>query len=1530
MGGKDITADCYSNGVISIPAVTGDVIVTARTVLKYNTPVSYRWETISNALQSVNDGGAIYNHATLIGGSCSGGVFTDGQHSLDNAVALFHDRPWVIEWKATGAWSSGALILAGAAESKVEGSTYIYKTTGSNLLAIGYSDGSKYHNYGLNLADYNIDGTATHIYRLVNEISEDGSNMVYLHVDGNKIGAMNNYYDGGTNMNTVSDKLNGMDLVFTNIGTSGHPLNNATISYIQVWEGGIPVETTLNDYRWEPANGTMTSVTVNGNIDNPAKLQSGSVGSDGKLSSSYFELDQAVKLLHDKPWSIQWKSTGTWKDSTNGAMLFAASNVTNAPFGAYIYRRGGSDLIAFGERNGSSHNNYGISLADHGIDGSAEHVYRLTNRINADGSNMVYLYVDGVELGAMNNYYVGGNAQGTTSNWISGKDFTFNYMGNAQFPISNCYLSYVQVWEDGLIPNDYRWEMSNDMLTSVTNDSFVQNDLTMVSGSISGGKLSGTQMKLEENLILRHDRNWSLEWKSSGSWKEASNGALLLSSNPTSTSDGTVYLYRRNDSNFIALGVRSNNKHLNYGVMLSDHGIDGSAEHVYRLTNRVNADGSNMVYLYVDDVELGAMNNYYIGGTAQGTTSDWVSGQDFVISYMGTTDFPIGNCCIDYIQVREMDTSFHEYRWETDTDRLNSISVGYTENNVTAMTGSITGGTYTDSMFHLEKTVVLRHNQPWFMEWQSEGSWNNSRGGALLLSSEDAANIAGNKYLFRRKDSTLIALGTNNGSKYENYGVRLSDYGIDASEAHVYRMENRVYANGSNMVYLYVDGVEISAMNHYFLGDAPQGTTSDWLSGKDFSFNYMGSTDYLIGNCTIGYIHIDEDGCMDNFRWENRSDVFTDVTIGGNSENEATMLSGSITNGLFSGTSFSLAQPVTLMHNQPWTLEWKSSGNWKDTQKGAMLLSSTAMHTTEGMSYLYRRSDSDFIAFGMLTNGAHMNYGIRLSDYGIDGTAVHTYLLSNRINSDGSNMVYLFVDGVEVGPLNNTYKSSTDQYTKSNWISGKDFTFAYLGNVSFYIGNCQLDYLQVREGGGSATVKFVNWDGSVVSEKQYLYGQSISAPDLIPTRNADASAVYTFTGWDKEIEICAGDAVYTAVFKAEYIDYTVEFRDYDGKVLSSAVYHYGDAVTVPADPERPADSAYTYTFAGWDKEVVAVDGNVTYSATYEATAIRNPQITLSHPTLNFKSEIMYNVYYTASDVEDAVEMGLLIFDQRLTDGTVEDAKEIVPGYTVSGGMYMVHTNGIPAKNLGDTVFFKVYARLVDGTYVYSSMVGYHAIAYANSILNNASSSAQSKALVVAMLNYGTQAQLYFGYKTDSLMNAGLTADQQVLVDAYDEAMIDPVVSVASQKAGEFMLDRAAFASAYPRVSFEGAFAINYYFINALPVDGDMTLYYWDSATCAMVDVLTKENASGSITMSYDGNRYYAKVSGIAARQIDESVYVTGCYTSGGISYSTGIIAYSLGAYCESIAADDNSDTQALGAATAVYGYYARNYFSTLG
>jgi hypothetical protein len=63
---------------------------------------------------------------------------------------------------------------------------------------------------------------------------------------------------------------------------------------------------------------------------------------------------------------------------------------------------------------------------------------------------MVYLSVDGRELGAMNNCYEGLTDLGTTSDWVSGKDFVFDYVGNSAYTIKGS-MDYVQVWEDGAL-----------------------------------------------------------------------------------------------------------------------------------------------------------------------------------------------------------------------------------------------------------------------------------------------------------------------------------------------------------------------------------------------------------------------------------------------------------------------------------------------------------------------------------------------------------------------------------------------------------------------------------------------------------------------------------------------------------------------------------------------------------------------------------------------------------------------------------------------------------------------------------------------------------------------------------------------------------------------------------------------------------------------------------------------------------------------------------------------------------------------
>ena len=320
-----------------------------------------------------------------------------------------------------------------------------------------------------------------------------------------------------------------------------------------------------------------------------------------------------------------------------------------------------------------------------------------------------------------------------------------------------------------------------------------------------------------------------------------------------------------------------------------------------------------------------------------------------------------------------------------------------------------------------------------------------------------------------------------------------------------------------------------------------------------------------------------------------------------------------------------------------------------------------------------------------------------------------------------------------------------------------------------------------------------------------------------------------------------------------------------------------------------------------------------------------PTLELVNPSLAFDDEIRYNIYFTASDVTDVVEMGLAIFDERLTDGTIADATEVVAGVVTCGDEYMAHTRGIAAKNMGDMVYFKVYAKLTDGSYVYSDVAGYNAVAYAKSMLANSNSTAM-KALVVSMLNYGAAAQQYFGYKTDALMNADLTAEQQALVSVYDESMVASLVSADASKLGSFAATTGGFSKLSASVSFEGAFSINYYFTPGKSVDGDVTMYYWTADTYNSAAELTAENAFASYAM-VPGEEYWGSVVDIAAKRMDETIYVAAVYTSGGEICSTGVLAYSLGRYCESIASDDASGMQPLAQATAVYGSYAKDYFA---
>jgi hypothetical protein len=195
-----------------------------------------------------------------------------------------------------------------------------------------------------------------------------------------------------------------------------------------------------------------------------------------------------------------------------------------------------------------------------------------------------------------------------------------------------------------------------------------------------------------------------------------------------------------------------------------------------------------------------------------------------------------------------------------------------------------------------------------------------------------------------------------------------------------------------------------------------------------------------------------------------------------------------------------------------------------------------------------------------------------------------------------------------------------------------------------------------------------------------------------------------------------------------------------------------------------------------------------------------------------------------------------------------------------------------------------------------------------------------KALCVAMLNYGAAAQEYFGYRTDDLMNKDLTDEQQALVRAYDPSLFTGAVAADSPLMKEYASTGTGFSRRGSTVSFRGNIAINYYLTPTEEVQGTMLFYGFRSR-----DLTTPGITIATSMEPLENGSYYQCFDIIAPKELDDTVYVVAMYyDTDGNYHCTGLIPYSISQYCMNTA---NSPTMGnLSQATAMYGYYAKEYF----
>lgn len=173
------------------------------------------------------------------------------------------------------------------------------------------------------------------------------------------------------------------------------------------------------------------------------------------------------------------------------------------------------------------------------------------------------------------------------------------------------------------------------------------------------------------------------------------------------------------------------------------------------------------------------------------------------------------------------------------------------------------------------------------------------------------------------------------------------------------------------------------------------------------------------------------------------------------------------------------------------------------------------------------------------------------------------------------------------------------------------------GNPVATVGEANLDlYAQFDSDVTKYTVEFRNDDGTVISTQELGYQDKVVVPEN-PTKEADETFTYEFSGWDKIVsEVCEDSVVYTATYRRTYNYYKATWLDEDGNPIGTPQnYIYNERINPPIAPNsnKPAeDENHEWAFDSWVKVVDGVvttdkftrgeriTGDVVYQATYKS------------------------------------------------------------------------------------------------------------------------------------------------------------------------------------------------------------------------------------------------------------------------------------------------------------------------------------------
>ena len=389
---------------------------------------------------------------------------------------------------------------------------------------------------------------------------------------------------------------------------------------------------------------------------------------------------------------------------------------------------------------------------------------------------------------------------------------------------------------------------------------------------------------------------------------------------------------------------------------------------------------------------------------------------------------------------------------------------------------------------------------------------------------------------------------------------------------------------------------------------------------------------------------------------------------------------------------------------------------------------------------------------------------------------------------------------------------------------------------------------------------------------------------------------------------------------------TIREGAFDGNTALKAIKIGDDVQTIGEEAfANVSDSLKLYVYKNSYADEYAKENEVPVEYLSEQNEEGTP--VFRGASLSLAGTILINYYI---ELPENVKDGGVDFDlvddsgktKSKVTATLQDAsKETITSGGKQYNCYLFSVS-LTAKQMTDKVLAKAYATTEDGKEGATRKFYYSVEKYVSNKMKNTATKDSLKNVLASMVSYGAASQNYFGYNTQHLADR-LLSDTNIVTEENKKKLDDTLAGYQKTKEQMQQYTRTITEIDNPKTKIAGI---------ALDLKSAVSIRaIIPKSTASLDDKLAYTVGDGTVVkylklQNYDATYYYADITGIVAKNLDEMYHIYVCDASG--NQISNIVNYGVMSYAAQKWESENETLVNLVKKLQIYNIAAQKYFES--